>query len=120
MVSTILLNESLKLFFKRERPELYRLMDIGGFSFPSGHTMMAFSLYGMIVYVFWQHVKKRRGKIALLIFAAMMAFSIALSRIYVGVHFPSDIIGGIAASACWLLLITSIFHLTSRTAPPKI
>lgn len=111
IASTISFNELLKLYFKRDRPELYRLLEIGGFSFPSGHTMMAFSLYGMIVYIFWHHLNKMRNRILLIVFATMMAFSIAISRIYVGVHFPSDIVGGIAASTFWITLLITVFHL---------
>ena len=110
MVGTILFNELLKQIFKRERPEIYRIMDSGGFSFPSGHTMMAFSLYGMIVYVCWRHLKKTSSRMILVGFAAVMAFSIAISRIYVGVHFPSDIIGGIAASTFFLTIVISIYE----------
>lgn len=110
MVGTILFNEILKQFFKRQRPEIYRIMDIGGFSFPSGHAMMAFSLYGMIVYVCWRHVRTTSSRLILVSFAAFMAFSIAISRIYVGVHFPSDIIGGIAASTFFLTIVISIYE----------
>lgn len=110
IASTIILNELLKLYFKRDRPEIYRLMDIGGFSFPSGHTMMAFSLYGMIVYIAWRHLKTANKRILLVTVAAFMAFSIAISRIYVGVHFPSDIVGGIAASTFWVTTVLSTFH----------
>lgn len=111
IASTIALNELLKLYFKRDRPEFYRLMEIGGFSFPSGHTMMAFSLYGIICYIFWHHLHKTRSQILLVIFTTIMAFSIAISRIYVGVHFPSDIIAGIAASTFWITVLITIFHL---------
>lgn len=110
IASTIILNELLKLYFKRDRPEIYRLMDIGGFSFPSGHTMMAFSLYGMIAYITWCHLKTENKRILLVTVAAIMAFSIAISRIYVGVHFPSDIVGGIAASTFWVTMVLSTFH----------
>lgn len=114
IVSTIILNEGLKLYFVRERPEIYRLMDTGGFSFPSGHTMMAFSLYGMIVYVTWWQLKETKKRIAVIILAAFIAFSIAISRIYVGVHFPSDIVGGITASTCWITIIITAFHRFQR------
>lgn len=114
IVSTIILNALLKLYFIRERPEIYRLMDIGGFSYPSGHTMMAFSLYGMLVYVTWHHLKQTSSRVVVIALAAFMAFSIAISRIYVGVHFPSDIVGGIAASICWLTIIITAFHILNR------
>lgn len=105
MISTILLNEGLKRVFTRERPEIYRLMDAGGYSFPSGHTMMAVSLYTMVVYAFWRHMKSSIGRTLLLIGSLLTAFLIAMSRIYVGVHFPSDIAGGFFMSALWLTIL---------------
>lgn len=111
IVGTIALNELLKLFFKRERPEIYRIMDASGFSFPSGHTMMAFSLYAMITYIAWRNIKIVRGQIALLAAAAFMAFMIAISRIYIGVHYPSDIVGGIAISTIWVTIVITAYSL---------
>ncbi len=111
IVSTILLNEGLKRVFVRDRPEIHRLMDAGGFSFPSGHTMMAVSLYAMIVYVAWPHVKNTSKRCLLVLGASLFVFLIAGSRIYVGVHFPSDIAGGFLMSTFWLTIVLTIYHL---------
>lgn len=105
IVSTILLNEGLKRVFIRERPEIYRLLDAGGFSFPSGHTMMAVSLYAMIIYIVWPTVKSKSGKFLLVFACSLFAFLIAVSRIYVGVHYPSDIAGGFLMSTLWITLL---------------
>lgn len=110
IVSTILLNEGLKQVFVRGRPELYRLMDAGGFSFPSGHTMMAVSLYAMIVYVTWPYTKHTIQRFLLIFSAWLVAFLIAVSRIYVGVHYPSDIVGGFFMSTLWLTIVLMIYH----------
>lgn len=120
IVSTIALNELLKLYFKRDRPELYRIMNAGGYSFPSGHTMMAFSLYGMITYICWRNIKTAGARVALLIVATLMAFMIAISRIYVGVHYPSDIVGGIAASTFWVTIIIVIYSAIRERQKRKI
>ncbi|MDS9471920.1 phosphatase PAP2 family protein [Sporosarcina pasteurii] len=109
IVGTIALNELLKGHFKRARPEIYRIMDAGGYSFPSGHTMMAFSLYGMITYILWRNIKTVGGRVALLSFASFMAFMIATSRIYLGVHYPSDVVGGIAASTICVTISAIIY-----------
>lgn len=106
---TVLSNELLKLYFKRERPEIYRIIDAGGFSFPSGHTMMAFSLYTIIAYILWRNVKSSRGRILLLLFTIFMIIMIAGSRIYLGVHYPSDIVGGLAASTLWVTIAITIY-----------
>lgn len=110
VVSTIMLNEALKQVYKRARPEIHRLMEIGGFSFPSGHTMMAFSLYGMLTYLLWHTVKQQKTRIIVAFVTMMIAFTIAISRIYVGVHFPSDIVGGILCSTFWVATVLLIDH----------
>ncbi|MBD7984018.1 phosphatase PAP2 family protein [Sporosarcina sp. Sa2YVA2] len=106
---TGVLNQILKFIFKRERPDLHRLIDITGFSFPSGHTMMAFSLYAVISYILWRHIRTYTSKILLILFAALMFGMIGLSRIYLGVHYPSDVIGGTMASAFWMIIATSVY-----------
>jgi len=109
MVGTVVLNALLKLYFKRERPEIHRIMDANGFSFPSGHTMMAFSLYAIIAYIAWRNVHTTLSHILLLLFAATMIITIGMSRIYLGVHYPSDVIGGMAASALWMTIAISVY-----------
>jgi undecaprenyl-diphosphatase len=109
MYGTIILFHALKSVFKRDRPEIHRIAEAGGYSFPSGHAMMAFSLYALFTYFLWRHVQSTVGRIALLAFAIFMVVMISSSRIYLGVHYPSDIIGGIFASAFWITLIAFLF-----------
>ncbi|MDW0116647.1 phosphatase PAP2 family protein [Sporosarcina thermotolerans] len=113
-VGTSALNQTLKFIFKRERPEFHRLADAVGYSFPSGHTMMAFTLYAIAVILLWRKIRVPAGKIALLAFAVFMFGMIALSRIYLGVHYPSDIAGGIVASAFWVVFTVFIFDFYQR------
>ncbi|WP_339252912.1 phosphatase PAP2 family protein [Sporosarcina sp. FSL W8-0480] len=113
-VGTGALNQVLKLVFKRERPEFHRIAEAVGYSFPSGHTMMAFTLFAMAVILLWRQIRIRAGKIALLTFAIFMFGMIALSRIYLGVHYPSDIAGGIAASAFWVVFTVFVFDTYQR------
>lgn len=110
IISTISSNELLKMYFKRERPEIYRIIDAGGLSFPSGHTMMAVSLYAMIAYVLWRNMKSLGSRILLMLFAVFMILIIAVSRIYLGVHYPSDIVGGLAASTFLVTFMIFIFE----------
>lgn len=114
IVITILLNEGLKKVFTRDRPEIYRLMDAGGFSFPSGHTMMAVSLYAMITYLVWPAVKSNLGRVLLVLVSSLIAFLIAVSRIYVGVHYPSDIAGGFLMSTLWITLLLTSYHVVKK------
>ncbi|QUL57471.1 phosphatase PAP2 family protein [Paenibacillus tritici] len=105
-----LLNTLLKLWFHRERPSIHRLIEQAGYSFPSGHSMAAFSLYGVIAYLLWRHMHSRTERFLLILFAVLMTGGIGWSRIYLGVHYPSDVIGGYAASGAWLMLSAAIFE----------
>lgn len=109
LIGTGVLNQTLKFIFKRARPEFHRLAEAAGYSFPSGHTMMSFSLYALFTYLLWGHIRSTAGRVILVIFAIFMFSMIAVSRIYLGVHYPSDILGGMFASAFWLTLAALLF-----------
>lgn len=121
IAGTVLSNELLKLYFKRERPEIYRIIDAGGLSFPSGHTMMAFSLYTIIAYVIWRHLKSVGSRVLLTSFTIFMILMIAVSRIYLGVHYPSDIAGGVVASLFLItIMITTFEFIQNKRGQKKI
>lgn len=102
VVGSPILNLLLKEIFQRARPDLHRLIEIGGYSFPSGHAMNAFTVYGILTFLLWRHIFNRSGRTLLLLFSAFFIIMIGVSRIYLGVHYPSDIIGGYFASGFWL------------------
>lgn len=102
VVGSPLLNFVLKEIFQRARPDLHRLIEIGGYSFPSGHAMNAFTVYGIFTFLLWRHIFNQSGRTLLLFFCSFIVFMIGVSRIYLGVHYPSDIIGGYFASSFWL------------------
>lgn len=104
VIGSALLNEMLKLVFHRARPTLHRIVDANGFSFPSGHSMAAFSLYGILAFLLWRHLSTTLGRGTLIVFSSVMTLMIGISRIYLGVHFPSDVLGGFLASGCWLAI----------------
>jgi len=97
-----LLNVVLKRLFTRERPTIHRILEETGYSFPSGHAMAAFSLYGVIIFLLWKHIRPRWGRVLLLIFGALIIVMIGISRIYAGVHYPSDVLAGFLVSGSWL------------------
>ncbi|MFF3922939.1 phosphatase PAP2 family protein [Paenibacillus lactis] len=99
-----ILNLLLKLAFQRMRPDIHRLIEVTGYSFPSGHSMVAFSFYGVLAYLLWRHIESGKGRIVLIVIAILMIGSIGLSRVYLGVHYPSDIVGGYFAACFWLAL----------------
>ncbi|OAB43851.1 phosphatase PAP2 family protein [Paenibacillus antarcticus] len=102
VIGSSLLNTLLKLIFKRARPDINRIAEAHGYSFPSGHSMAAFTLYGVIAFLLWKHVPTAVGRVTIIILSSLFITLIGVSRIYLGVHYPSDILGGYLMSACWL------------------
>ncbi|RAW09933.1 phospholipid phosphatase [Paenibacillus taichungensis] len=103
MVGSTVLNACLKFLFHRDRPLIHRIIDAHGYSFPSGHSMSAFSFYGALSFMLWKHVPTLVGRIILVLISSFLILGIGISRIYLGVHYPSDIIGGYFVSASWLI-----------------
>lgn len=110
VVGTPIINFFLKQFFQRVRPDFHRLIEIGGYSFPSGHAMNAFALYSILTFLFWRHIPNRMGRTILILISSLFILMIGISRIYLGVHFPSDIIGGYFASGLWLTIAIWFFQ----------
>lgn len=104
VVGSSLLNIIMKNAFHRERPNINRLIETTGYSFPSGHSMAAFALYGTLAFLLWRHVNGGVGRTLLIASGLFMTSAIGFSRIYLGVHYPSDVLGGYLATAAWLCL----------------
>ena len=104
----------LKALFQRVRPDLNRLIEIGGYSFPSGHATNAMTFYGSLAFLLWSHIPTRQGRTILIVFSASMIFLIGLSRIYLGVHYPSDVIAGYFAGGFWLVLAIGIYQFVMK------
>lgn len=102
-----ILNPVLKNIFDRERPTLLRLIDISGFSFPSGHAMGATSYFGSIIYILNRH-DSGISKGVLIGLSALFILLISTSRVYLGVHYPTDIIAGIIGGTFCIVLSTLI------------
>lgn len=103
-------NIIIKQWMQRQRPNTHRLIEISGFSFPSGHSMAAFALYGTLTYLLWRHIPALAGRLAMIVIGVALTLLIGISRIYLGVHYPSDVFGGYLASAAWLMLSIYIFE----------
>ncbi|WP_410769044.1 phosphatase PAP2 family protein [Fontibacillus sp. BL9] len=102
MIGSTALNSLLKLSFIRERPTFHRLIEVTGYSFPSGHSMAAFCLYGTLAYLLWRHLPGRKSRFVLILVSIIFIVCIGLSRIYLGVHYPSDVLGAYFAGCFWL------------------
>lgn len=92
----------LKGLFQRVRPDINRLVEVSGYSFPSGHAMVSIAFYGMLAYMFFLNSKTIFYKIVIPIILIFLILLIGVSRIYLGVHYPSDVIAGFAGGGLWL------------------
>ncbi|MGD6956097.1 phosphatase PAP2 family protein [Rossellomorea aquimaris] len=102
-------NWLLKWIFKRERPDIEALIEQGGYSFPSGHSMSSFIFYGTLAFILFRALDHKRYKWASVIVVSFLVLLIGLSRVYLGVHYPSDILGGFTAGGAWLTLCIVIY-----------
>lgn len=99
-----LLNTILKELFQRARPDIVHLVKAGGYSFPSGHAMVATAFYGVIGYLLWLHLRNRsKPSWYIIVLTFALIIMIGISRIYLGVHFASDVIAGYAAGGVWAI-----------------
>ena len=102
------INFLLKNILQRPRPTEFRLIDESGYSFPSGHSMVSMAFYGFLIYLIYKYVKNKKLKLILITFLSLLIFSIGISRIYLGVHYTSDVIGGFLIAISYLVIYTRI------------
>jgi undecaprenyl-diphosphatase len=103
------LNALLKQIVQRPRPEGFRLIAETGYSFPSGHSMVAMAFYGLLAWMVWHYEKDRFVKWLCVTGFCLVIVAVGLSRIYLGVHYASDVIAGFCVSIAWLVVYTRVF-----------
>jgi undecaprenyl-diphosphatase len=103
--------ESLKFVFSRPRPELWpHLAPATGFSYPSGHAALATVAYGVSAILLVTRVPTRLGSVVVFGIAATVIALVALSRVYLGVHYPSDVVGAMLFGTCWIFLWLGVLN----------
>jgi undecaprenyl-diphosphatase len=100
----LVLNVAMKVFFQRPRPSLPWASVLPDYSFPSGHTMNAVVFYLALSLIVWSILGRRVGLLAMAV-AAVLALGVGISRIYLGYHYLTDVVGGILAGIAWLLVV---------------
>jgi len=110
----------LKFVFSRPRPLIPLLEPARGFSFPSGHAMMSFSFYGVLIFMVYENVRNPYLKWGLIIALLLLIFLIGVSRVYLRVHYASDVIAGFAAGFIWVVLSLSIVGRIEKYSKRKI
>ncbi len=104
-------NMALKRFIDRARPGIEHLVSVKTLSYPSGHAMSAMAFFGFLIYLISKLYINRVLKYFLILIFGLLILSIGISRIYLGVHFPSDIAGGFIAGFIWVVFCVLVFDL---------
>ncbi len=100
-----ILNYFLKIFFRIPRPNIAPLEILSDFTYPSGHTMNNLVLYGLLAFYTFHFTKNKSISMVVGFIAAVWIFLIGLSRIYLGAHYPSDVLAGYLVGFWWLLTV---------------
>jgi membrane-associated phospholipid phosphatase len=109
------LSSAMKLGFRRERPFFPDpLATESSFSFPSGHALISLAVYGSIALVLARRLPRRGDRMLLYAAAGLLILAIGFSRLYLGVHFLSDVLAGFAAGAAWLALLYVALEVSTR------
>lgn len=109
LVCVVVLNQALKFIVQRPRPDGFRLAAASGYSFPSGHSMVAMGFYGLLVWMAWHYYGRHSAKrwLAAVGFSVIIV-GVGLSRVYLGVHYASDVVAGFCVSLIWLVFFTRV------------
>ncbi|MBQ7031779.1 MAG: phosphatase PAP2 family protein [Bacilli bacterium] len=112
VIISTLVNNLIKIIIARERPLVTSFVTEHSYSFPSGHTMAATTLYGILLYFVLKSNMNKKLKVILSIVLGLLPLLVALSRVYLGAHFMSDVIGAIIAST--ILLLVEIYFIDKK------
>ena len=114
-VGAQVLSSGMKLGFQRERPFFPDpLATESTFSFPSGHALVSLAVYGSIALVLARRLRRRGDRFLLFAATGLLVLAVGFSRLYLGVHFLSDVLAGFAAGAAWLALLYLALEVQSR------
>ncbi len=109
LIFVFILNRILKFIIARPRPERLRLVLEDGYSFPSGHSMVAFGFYGFLIYLIYKNFENKKIKYTLIVFLALLILLIGISRVYLGVHYVTDVIAGFIFAFLYLVVFVKYF-----------
>ncbi|MEO6611509.1 MAG: phosphatase PAP2 family protein [Chitinophagaceae bacterium] len=110
----------LKNLFGRHRPDIPLLREAQGLSFPSGHALMSVTFYGLLIYLVWNTVQKKWLKWLLISLLILLILVIGFTRIYLRVHYASDVFAGFAIGFLWLVISIQIMNHVEKFSKRKI
>ncbi|HLO51104.1 MAG TPA: phosphatase PAP2 family protein [Kamptonema sp.] len=119
IIGAVGLNTLLKQLFARDRPQLWeRVVDVRFYSFPSGHAMISMVIYGLLGYFLISRFPRWRWLIATL--TVLLVTAIGFSRLYLGVHWPTDVIAGYTAGMVWLIACIMSLEISKELRSPPL
>ena len=110
LILVFLLNRILKAIIARPRPQVLRLVYEDGYSFPSGHSMVSIGFYGFLIYLIYNNIKNKKIKYPLIVLLSLLILFIGISRIYLGVHYATDVIGGFVIGLIYLRIFIKYIY----------
>ena len=114
-ITDSLLNKGLKMLFERARPDdILPLIEQGGYSFPSGHAVTSMAFYGILLFLVQTRMEDRKKANALSLVLLLLIVLIGPSRIYLGVHYPTDVLAGWAEG---VFVATAVYMLAYKFVP---
>jgi len=119
-IGGLLLMVMLKQFFNRPRPLTPLLEPVKGLSFPSGHALMSVTFYGLLIFLVWENITNRTWKWSIICLLVILIILIGLSRIYLRLHYFSDVIAGYSAGIIWLTLSLWVIRKIERFSRREI
>ena len=108
LACVLVLNVVLKQIVQRPRPDGFRLIAETGYSFPSGHSMVSMAFFGLLVWMIWVYEKDRLMRNVWCVLMGLVIVMVGVSRIYLGVHYASDVLAGFCVSLVWLGFYTKV------------
>ncbi len=108
VVGALVLNQVLKFIVQRPRPDGYRLAVESSYSFPSGHSMISMAFYGLLIWMIWKYERDDVMRHVWCCLFGLIIVMVGISRVYLGVHYASDVIAGFCVSLIWLVFFTKV------------
>lgn len=118
-IGSISANILLKEVYDRARPTAFQMIEASGLSFPSGHAMFNLSFYGLLIYIIYKEIKNKKIKYLAISILSVLIISIGISRIYLGVHYASDVVAGFCAGFLWLIIALFVTNKIERNIKRK-
>jgi len=113
-ITSLIMMFTLKYFFNRQRPLIPLLEPVSGLSFPSGHAFMSFSFFGLLIYMAYRKIENKWLRVFLIFIFLMMIIIISSSRIYLRVHYATDVLAGLSFGLMWVVMSLWAVHLIEK------